>query len=83
MYPQESTDALFFISQTISYFYEKYEQVKFRLYHDIHSWQTKQTGPCFVGLSDIPLVENTFYGPTSLPDGTFENDAVTEPCLTL
>ena len=82
MYLQNSTDALLFISHAISYFYEKYEEVRFKLFHDIRQWPTKTTGPCFVGLLEFPLVVKSTYGATPLPDGTYEYDAVTKPCLT-
>ena len=81
IYRQHATDALLFASHAISYFYEKYTQVRFKLFHDIRPWPTKPTGPCFVGLLEFPLVAKKMYAPTSLFDGTYEHDAVTTPCM--
>jgi len=45
---EHSNDALLFTSYVISYFYEKFESVRFKLFHNIKPWRTKHSGPCFV-----------------------------------
>ena len=75
-----SFDALMFISQIISYFYEKYELVRFKLFYNHIPWIKKLSGPCFINIKDFPLVITSMYGPTPKYDGSFEYEEVSHHC---
>jgi len=75
-----SFDALMFISQIISYFYEKYELVRFKLFHNHTPWIKKYSGPCFMNIQDFPSVITDMYGPTPRYDGSFEYEKVSHHC---
>jgi len=80
MFLHNSFDALMFISQIISYFYEKYELVRFKLFYNHIPWVNKQSGPCFINIQDFPPVITDMYGPTPRYDGSFEYEEVSRHC---
>ena len=80
MHLHNSFDALMFISQIISYFYEKYEFVRFKLFYHHIAWAHKYSGPCFLNIQDFPLVITNMYGPTPRYDGSFDYDEVSHHC---
>ena len=80
MHSHNSFDALMFISQIISYFYEKYEFVRFKLFYHHIAWAHKYSGPCFLNIQDFPSVITSMYGPTPRYDGSFDYDEVSHHC---
>jgi len=57
MFFSESSDAILFMSYTLSYFYEKFRFVRFKLFVNNDHWPQAQTGPCFVALERLPLIK--------------------------
>jgi len=60
MFFSESSHAFMYISHVVSYFYEQFNYVKFRLFHKHHYWANEYRGPCYVGLDRLPLIKQ-FY----------------------
>ena len=80
MHLNNSFDALMFVSHIISYFYEKYELVRFKLFYNHIAWVNKHSGPCFINIQDFPPVITSMYGPTSRYDGSFDYEEVPHHC---
>ena len=56
-----SSDAFIYISHVVSYFYERFKYVKFRLFNKHHYWTHEHRGPCYVGQDRLPLIKQVHH----------------------
>ena len=70
MYLFDSSDTILFISKVISYFYELYQFVKFRLQINDSFSPQMQREPCFVALERLPNIKLPLhtFGTRSIPN---------------
>jgi len=61
MFFSESSDEILFVSYALSYFYEKFQSVRFKLVVNNEHWPQAQIGPCFVALERLPLIKTSLH----------------------
>ena len=61
MFFSESSDAILFMSYTLSHFYEKFQSVRFKLVVNNEQWPQAQIGPCFVALEPLTLIKTSLH----------------------
>jgi len=61
MFLDSSSDALLYIFHIVSYFYERFKFVEFKLFNKQHYWPNEFRGRCYVGLNRLPLIKQVHH----------------------
>ena len=61
LYFLDVSDTSAYISYVISYFYERFQFVKFQLFYRHYNWKPEYKGPCYLGLDRLPLIKKIHF----------------------